>query len=72
LSDSHHSWRKIYALAQEAPDPARRRELCAQARRLIQDRQLQLATSSRIDEHEVAELEAALRALWELEEGNKS
>jgi hypothetical protein len=39
---------------------------------LHQDRQLQLATFSRIHDDEIAELETALRHLWELEEKNNN
>jgi hypothetical protein len=69
LSDtSHPNWREVYAAARQEKDPARIPEICARARRLIQDRQLQLATFSRIHDHEITELEAALRELWIMEE----
>jgi hypothetical protein len=71
LSDtSHQSWREVYRLAQHEKDPARLPEICAQARHLIQDRQLQLATFNRIHDSEITELEAALRHLWEIEKKN--
>jgi hypothetical protein len=73
LSDtSHQRWREIYALVKQEKDPARLLQICAQARRCIQDRHLQLATFSRIHDNEIAELEAALRHLWEIEEKNKN
>jgi hypothetical protein len=73
LSDSsHQSWREVYALAQQEKNPARRQEICRHARRVIQDRQLQLATFSRLHDDEIAELEAALRHLWEIEEKSKN
>jgi hypothetical protein len=48
--------------------PARIPEICARARRLIQNRQLELATFSRIHDDEIAEVEAALRDLWVIEQ----
>jgi hypothetical protein len=69
LSDtSHPNWRDAYALARQEKDPARIPELCARARRLIQDRQLQLATFGHIHDEEITELEAALRELWVMEQ----
>ena len=71
MSDtSHPNWREVYALAGQEKDPARLPEICARARRLIQDRQLKLATFSRIHDDEIAELEAALRHLWVMENKN--
>lgn len=71
MSDSsHQSWREVYALAQQGKNPARQQEICRQARRATQDRQLQLATFSRIHDDEIAELEAALRHLWVMENKN--
>jgi hypothetical protein len=72
LSDtSHQSWREAYALARQEKDPARITEMCARARRIIQDRELQLATFGHIHDEEITELQAALRELWELEEKNR-
>ena len=69
MSDtSHPNWREVYALARQEKDPARIPELCARARRLIQNRQLELATFSRIHDYEIAELEAALRDVWVIEQ----
>jgi hypothetical protein len=45
--------------------------MCARARRIIQDRELQLATFGHIHDEEITELQAALRELWELEEKNR-
>jgi hypothetical protein len=72
LSDtSHPSWREVYSLARQEKDPARIPEICARARRLIQNRQLELATFSRIHDDEITELEAALRELWIMEDKNR-
>jgi hypothetical protein len=72
LSDtSHRNWREVYALARKEKDPARIPEICARARRLIQNRQLELATFSRIHDDEITELEAALRELWIMEDKNR-
>jgi len=69
LSDtSHQDWREVYALARQEKDPARIPEICARARRIIQNRQLELATFSRIHDDEVAELDAALRDVWVIEQ----
>ena len=54
-------WRRIL------PDT----EICARARGLIQNRQLELATFSRIHHDEIAEVEAALRDLWVIKQKNK-
>lgn len=71
LSDtSHLNWREVFARARQERDPARTPEVCARARRLIQNRQLELATFSRIHDEEIAELEAALRQLWMMENKN--
>jgi hypothetical protein len=54
LSDtSHQSWREAYALARQEKDPARIPEMCARARRIIQDRELQLATFGHIHDEEI-------------------
>lgn len=72
MSDtSHLNWREVYALARQEKDPVRLPEICARARRLIQDRQLELATFSRIHDDEITELEAALRHLWIMEKKNR-
>jgi hypothetical protein len=72
LSDtSHPNWREVYALARQEKDPARIPEICARARRLIQNRQLELASSSRSHDDEITELEAALRELWIMEDKNR-
>ena len=69
MSDtSHRNWREVYALARQEKDPARLPEICARARRLIQDRQLELSTFSRIHDEEITELEAALRELWVMDQ----
>ena len=69
MSDtSHPNWREVYAHARQEKDPARIPEICARARRLIQNRQLELATFSRIHDDEIAELEAALRDVWVIEQ----
>jgi hypothetical protein len=71
LSDeSHHDWRDLYARAQREKNPERLPETCARARRAIQERQIQLATFSRIHDDEITELETALRRLWQIEQKN--
>jgi hypothetical protein len=72
LSDtSHQSWREAYALARQEKDPARIPEMCARARRLIQDRELQLSTFGHMHDEEITALEAALRELWVIEQKKK-
>jgi hypothetical protein len=72
LSDtSHQSWREAYPRARQEKDPARIPEMCARARRLIQDRELQLATFRHIHDEEITELQAALRELWVIEQKKK-
>ena len=69
MSDtSHPNWRELYAVARQEKDPARIPEICARARRLIQDRELALATFTHIHDGEITELEAALRELWVMEQ----
>jgi hypothetical protein len=69
LSDtSHLNWREADALARQEKDPAQIPEICARARRLIQNRQLELATFSHMHDDEITELEAALRELWVMEQ----
>ena len=71
MSDtSHPDWREAYELARQEKDPARLLEMCALARRLIQNRLLALSTLRHLHDDEVAELEAALRELWVIEEKN--
>ncbi len=64
-------WRRVYKLVAAENDPRRRDELCEQARRLIQDRSLELADgdsgSKRSDPAEINELDRALRGLWILQ-----
>ena len=72
MSDtSHPGWREAYELARQEKDPARIPERCARARRLIQDRQIVLATFRHIHDDEIAELEAALREVWVIEQKKK-
>jgi hypothetical protein len=72
LSDTNYpNWREVYALARQEKDPARIPDICARARRAIQERQIQLATFSRIHDEEIGELETALRHVWEIEEKNR-
>jgi hypothetical protein len=72
LSDtSHQSWREAYALARQEKDPARIPEMCARARRLIQNRELRLASFGHIHDEEITELQAALRELWVIEQKKK-
>lgn len=64
-------WRRVYQLAAAERDLRRRNELCEQARRLIQDRSLELADgdsgSNCSDPAEINELDRALRGLWILQ-----
>jgi len=46
-------------------------EVCARARRAIQERQIQLASFSRIHDDEIEELDTALRDVWVIEEKNR-
>jgi hypothetical protein len=72
LSDtSHQSWREAYVLARQEKDLARIPEICARARCLIQNRELQLATFGHIHDEEITELQAALRELWVMEQKKK-
>jgi hypothetical protein len=57
--------------AQRGKNPERLPEICARARHAIQERQIQLATFSRIHDEEIGELEAALRHPWKIEEKNR-
>ena len=59
---------EVYALARQEKDLP---DICARARRAIQERQIQLAIFSRIHDDEIEELEAALRHVWEIEEKNR-
>ena len=69
MSDaSQQDWRDLYACARGEKNPERLPKICAQARRAIQDRQIQLATFSHIHDDEIGELEAARRHVWEIEE----
>jgi len=63
-------WKLIYQLAKSEKDPQRRSELCERARRLIQDRSLQMAdgeTGHEFNPMEENELNQALRDLWILQ-----
>jgi hypothetical protein len=66
MVDASGSWRQLYDLANQEIDPERQRQLCAQARRLIQDRLLQLRASS-AEDPETGTLERALRELWNID-----
>lgn len=60
-------WREVYQAARREVDPSRKLELCLQCRRLIQDRQTEIADG---DEHAAEKkiLEEALRNVWTLEQ----
>jgi hypothetical protein len=62
-------WRIFYEAAKHETDPARLTEICAKARRLIQDRELDLAAEPGNHEEELETLREALRTLWTLEHG---
>jgi hypothetical protein len=66
MADSSGKWRRQYELAEQERDPVKKREFCAEARRLIHDELLKLGSAKRngrIREN----LERALRKLWALE-----
>jgi hypothetical protein len=73
LSDSAdmsntRSWRDAYGRAQRELDPVVQLQLCEQTRRLIHDRLVKLGQGSLASTREREELEAALRAVWALEQ----
>lgn len=61
------AWREVFQAARREVDPARKLELWLQCRRLIQDRQMEIANG---DEHAAEKkiLEEALRNVWTLEQ----
>lgn len=61
------SWRAAYEAVRRELNPARQLELCETARRQMQERLLDLATSQG-DPIEQNALEEALRDLWTLEQ----
>jgi len=61
-------WRKVYASARVELDPARQLDLCKQARRLVQERLIELASLNGIDGERI-ELEESLRDLFVIELG---
>ncbi|HVO82510.1 MAG TPA: hypothetical protein VMT28_17405 [Terriglobales bacterium] len=68
MSSRSTDWRKVYGLARVELDPARQHDLCQQARRLMQRRLVELASTDGNGE-EQSELEEALRALFVIEQG---
>ena len=66
MADSSGKWRRQYELAERERDPQKRREFCAEARRLIQDELLKLGYSNK-DGLVREDLERALRKLWAFE-----
>ncbi len=61
------NWRELLDQAKQEPDPTRRRDLCPRARRLIQDRQLDLVHLPGDHRQEEEALQAVLRELWVIE-----
>jgi hypothetical protein len=57
----------VYQLAVSEKDPRKQHELCHDARRLIQDRSLELAEAKAPDPAEDNALNEALRELWKLQ-----
>jgi hypothetical protein len=66
MADSSGKWRRQYELAEQERDPHKRREFCAEARRLIQDELLKLGHFKK-DGLVREKLERALRELWAFE-----
>jgi hypothetical protein len=70
MADKSSDWQRAYLLAKSETDADRRNELCDRARRLIQDRSLELASSSAEQQQkqdEEDQLNKALRELWMLQ-----
>lgn len=66
MADSSGKWRRPYELAEQERDPDKKREFCAEARRLMQDELLKLGSAQK-NGHSRENLERALRKLWAFE-----
>jgi hypothetical protein len=66
MADSSGKGRRLFESIGQERDPQKQRELCAEARKLIQDELLQLG-SSKTESLERETLERALRQLWTIE-----
>ena len=62
-----NGWRRLFQLAQSEKDPVKQKELCKQARRVIQQRSIAWGEAHARDAAEEDEMNAALRELWKLE-----
>lgn len=60
-------WRRWYALAQCESQPEKQKHLLEQARRLMQQRSVDMAADNACNAAEDEELNAALRELWKLQ-----
>jgi hypothetical protein len=69
MGSRNTDWRKAYASARVELDPARLVGLCAQARRAMQHRLVELAATDGNSGAEQNELEEALRDLFVIEQG---
>jgi hypothetical protein len=64
MVDASGSWRHLYDLARNEPDPHKQKQLCQEARAMLQDHLLKLTAQ---DSAERQALESALRDLWKIE-----
>jgi hypothetical protein len=67
MSGRSKDWRKTYQSAKLELDPVKQLDLCKQARKLMQQRLVKLASGSS-DAEERNALEEALRELWVIEQ----
>ena len=67
MSVQPNGWRRLFELAQLEKDAQKQKDLCEQARRLIQQRSIALAEAHARDAAEDDEMNAALRELWKLQ-----
>ena len=67
ITSEASNWRPLYQLARSEKDPRKQQELCDRARRLIQERSLELAEDKIPDPAEENALNDALRELWKLQ-----
>jgi hypothetical protein len=67
MSVQPNGWRQLFELAQLEKDAQKQKDLCEQARRLIQQRSIALAEAHARDAAEDDEMNAALRELWKLQ-----
>lgn len=62
-----NGWRRLCELARLEKDARKQKDLCEQARRLIQQRSITLAEANARNAAEDDELNVALRELWKLQ-----